>query len=82
METPSACKINIILPKVRKERKFLQKEELSVNKLDSNSDWREHLADNDAGMNAKGKIFTDMDEEKSIKCSYSKVSANNKYEIH
>ena len=74
METPSACKVNLILPKVRKERKSLQKEQLSVNMLDSNSDWREHLANNDAWMNAKGEIFTDMDEEKSTKCSNLKVA--------
>ena len=74
METPSACKVNLILPKVRKERKSLKKEQLSVNMLDSNYNWREHLADNYAWMNAKGEIFTDMDEEKSTKCSYLKVA--------
>jgi hypothetical protein len=61
------------MPTVRKERKSPQKEQLSVNMVDTSSGWRIHLADIDAGIN--GKTFTDMDERKSTQGSSLKVAS-------
>ena len=74
-ETPSACKGNLILPKVGKEKKSPQNEPLSVNMVDTSSVWRMHLADNDAGMNGTERMFTDMDERKSTQGSSLKVAS-------
>ena len=73
IETPSACKRNLIFSKERKARKSPQKEQLSVNMVDTSPDWRIHLADNGAGMNRN--TFTDIDEVKSTQGNSLKLAS-------
>ena len=43
--------------------------------VDTSSEWRIHLADNDAGMNGQERMFTDLDEGKSTQGSFLKVAS-------